>query len=134
MDAKTLRLLDKVNDKLATKIAEKIVDVLAVRLADQIAQRIVCHRRMSTLTQAEQDEQLADDALRAAGYVPGPNGWVAGEALAAKQRLRAERREQRRRDSGYYDEAKTREREERAAAAKRLRAAKRVAKRRPSGE
>jgi hypothetical protein len=128
MNEKTLRLLDKVTDKLATKIADRLVDKLGIRLADTIAQRLVYHQRMSTLTQEQRDEQYADEALRAAGYVPGPDGWVAGEALAAKQRQRAERREQRRRESGYYDEARGREWEEIAAEAKRLRAAKRAAK------
>jgi hypothetical protein len=72
MDEKTLRLLDRVTDRLATKIADKIVNVLATRLADQIAQRIVYHQRMATLTQEQRDEQYAREALRAAGYVPGP--------------------------------------------------------------
>ena len=126
MDEKTLRLLDKVTDKLATKIVDRLVDKVGVRLADKIAERIVYHQQMSSLTQEERDQRWADEALRAAGYVPGPNGWVAGEALAAQQKQRAERREQRRRESGYYDEAKVREREEKAAEAKRLRAARRA--------
>ena len=128
MDEKTLRLLVRVTDKLATKIADRLVDKVGLSLADKIAERIVYHQQMSTLTQEQRDERWADDALRAAGYVPGPKGWVAGQALAAQQRQRAERREQRRRESGYYDEAKVREREEKAADAKRLRAAKRAAK------
>lgn len=126
MEEKTLRLLDRVTDKLATKIADKLVEKLGLRLADTIAQRIVYHQRMATLTEEQRVEVLADEALRAAGYVPGPTGWVAGEALAAKQRERAERREHRRRESGYYDEANVRAREEKAAEAKRLRTARRT--------
>lgn len=122
MNEKTLRLLDKVTDKLATKIADRLIDRMGLRLADTIAQRIVYHQRMSTLTQEQRDEHYADEVLRAAGYVPGPNGWVAGEKLAAEQRQRAEHREQRRRESGYYDEARVRERENKAAERKRLRA------------
>lgn len=128
MDEKTVRLLDKVTDKLAIKIAEKIVDKLALRLADKIAERIVYHQRMAGMTEEQRIEHIATESLRAAGYVPGPTGWVAGEALAAEQRQRAERREQRRRESGYYDEAKVREREEQALNAKRMRAAKRKTK------
>lgn len=128
MDEKTARLLDRVTDRLATKIAAKIVDTLALRLADQIAQRVVHHQRMAGLTEEQRDEQLADEALRAAGYVPGPTGWIAGEALAAEQRQRAERREVRRSESGYYDEAKGAGAGGSRADAKRMRAAKRKAK------
>jgi hypothetical protein len=87
------------------------------------------------MTEEQRLNHIAEESLRAAGYVPGPNGWVAGEKLAAEQRERAERRERHRRECGYYDEARVREREEKAAEAKRQRAAKRAAKRsRPSGE
>ena len=125
---KTVRLLDRLAEKLATTIADKIVNVLATRLADQIAQRIVYHQRTAGMTEDERDDQMADEALRGAGLIPGPNGWVAGPALAAKQKLRDERREQRRRDSGYYDEATVREREAKALEAKRTRAMKRSKK------
>lgn len=130
MNEKTVRLLDRVTDKLATKIAAKIVDTLALRLADKIAERVVYHQHMAGLTEQQRDEQLADDALRAAGYVPGPNGWVPGPALAAKQKLRDERREQRRRETGYYNEANVREREATALAKKEAARHRRALKRR----
>ena len=128
VDLKAVRILDRVSQKVATRIADKIVDVLAMRLADQIAQRIVYHQRLAGLTERERDEHIADEALRAAGYVFGLKGWVPGEALAAKEKLRDKRRKQRRRETGYYDEAQVQEREERALTAKRMRAEKRAAK------
>lgn len=82
------------------------------------------------MTERERDEHLADEALRAAGYVPGPNGWVPGPALAAKLKLRDERREQRRRETGYYDEAKVREREATALVKKEAARHRRALKRR----
>lgn len=73
MDEKTVRLLDRVTEKLATKIAEKIVDTLSLRLADKIAERIVQRQRWVAMT----DEEMADQCLRPAGWTPNPGGgWA----------------------------------------------------------
>ena len=84
---------------------------------------------MNELTEEQRIARFADEALQAAGYVRGPAGWAPGPELAAKERQTAERREERRQNSGFYDAAQVKEPEGKALLAKRNRATARASRR-----